>query len=106
MAWKKFTSRTGETIMTPESRVKDIERIGYEIAGKKPVEKPVKEPEGEAVETQAKTPEELDYTLKPISEWTREECTQYIKENNIDLGGAKKPEKIREIIQRHIESKR
>lgn len=101
MAWKKFLSRTGETMMVPESRVDDMERIGYGVVEEK---QDVEHKSAEAANDEAAAHEDFDYTLKPISEWTREECAQYIKENNIDLGGAKKAEKIREIIQRHIES--
>lgn len=40
---------------------------------------------------------------KPVDEWTKEECAAYVKEHNIDLGGARKESAIKAAIQNWID---
>lgn len=59
----------------------------------KPVET---EPEEKVTDSEAELEE------KPISKWTKEECIEFVEENNIDISNASNSKEIKEIIKNFI----
>lgn len=94
---------------------------GYHIIDGKDIKsvKPVIEEVSEVSEKEVKEPERLadisgdsnedwitDLIEKPVSQWTKEEVTDFVKAKNIDTSSAHKLSEVKDIIKNWIDQNR
>lgn len=94
---------------------------GYHIIDGKNVKsvKPITEKDSEVSELEVKEPKRLadissdshedwitDLIEKPVSQWTKEEVTDFVKAKNIDTSSAHKLSEVKDIIKNWIDQNR